>query len=93
MYRNADGQGNGFGDVACAARSADQDRLSCYAATDSRTGDLTLMLDQQNAQSDGNRSADYSGAHSAGTVKMWRCAADNPREISRLSAGAAPAGA
>ena len=44
LYRNADGQGNGFGDVACAAQSADQGRLSCYAATDSRTGDLTLML-------------------------------------------------
>ena len=44
LYRNADGAGHGFGDTACAARTNDTDRLSSFAATDSKTGDLTLVL-------------------------------------------------
>ena len=61
LYRNADGQGGGFGDVACAAASADPDKLSCYAATDSRTGDLTLILINKTAKATITRAADRAG--------------------------------
>jgi hypothetical protein len=44
IMRNADGEGGGFGDVSGAARSEDTSRLSSFAATDSRTGDLTILL-------------------------------------------------
>lgn len=44
MYRNTDGEGNGFGDIALPARSDAPDVVSCYAANDSRTGDKTVML-------------------------------------------------
>ena len=44
LYRNADGSGNGFGDVSCHAQSEDSNRLSSFAAVDSTTGDLTLIL-------------------------------------------------
>ena len=44
LIRNADGAGHGFGDVSCAAVSADPDTVGIYAAADSKTGALTLLL-------------------------------------------------
>ncbi len=81
LYRNADGRGNGFGDVACSAASADQDRLSVYAATDSRTGELTLMLINKMSKATITAPLTVHGVLPAGTVKMWRCDADNPKGI------------
>ena len=81
LFRNADGAGHGFGDVACAAHSTDQDKVSCYAATDSRTGDLTLMLINKMSKATVTAPLGIRGFVPAGTVKMWRCDADNPREI------------
>ena len=82
LYRNADGQGNGFGDLACAAHNASPDRLSCYAATDSRTGDLTLFLINKMPKATITTPLIIQGAKPAGMVKMWRCSADNAKEIS-----------
>ncbi len=81
LYRNPDGRGNGFGDMACAATSADGDRLSCYAATDSRTGELTLMLINKMSKATITAPLVIRGISPAGTVKMWRCDADNPKGI------------
>ena len=81
LYRNPDGRGNGFGDVACAAVSADQDRLSVYAATDSRTGELTLMVINKMSKATITAPLIIHGILPAGTVKMWRCDADNPKGI------------
>jgi len=88
LFRNADGQGQGFGDVACAASSADQAKLSCYAATDSRTGELTLMLINKMSKATVTAPLALQGFVPAGTVKMWRCAADNPRGITAFPAAA-----
>jgi hypothetical protein len=44
LYRNADGQGHGFGDRSCPARSDAPDQVSVFAAQDTRTQHLTLML-------------------------------------------------
>jgi len=77
LYRNPDGRGNGFGDVACAASSADQGRLAVYAATDSRTGELTLVLINKMSKATITAPLALRNALPAGTVKMWRCAADN----------------
>ena len=81
LYRNADGRGNGFGDIACTASSADQGRLSAYAATDSRTGELTLMLVNKMSKATITAPLVIHGIAPAGTVKMWRCDADNPKQI------------
>ncbi|HWE28313.1 MAG TPA: glycoside hydrolase family 44 protein [Polyangia bacterium] len=43
LYRNADGQGHGFGDVSVAAASPNV-KWSIYAATDSTTGNLTVIV-------------------------------------------------
>ena len=81
LYRSPDGRGNGFGDVSCAASSADQGRLSVYAATDSRTGELTLMLVNKMSKATITAPLTLRGAVPAGTMKMWRCDADNPKGI------------
>ena len=81
LYRNADGKGNSFGDVACTAVSADPSKLSCYAATDSRTGDLTLMLINKMARATITAPLSLRGASPSGPLKMWRVSADNPKEI------------
>jgi hypothetical protein len=44
MYTNYDGRGARFGDVSVLAQSTDQDVVSSYAALDSETGNLHLML-------------------------------------------------
>ncbi len=44
MYTNFDGQGSRFGDISVKARSDDPDAVSSYAALDSATGNLHLML-------------------------------------------------
>ncbi len=81
LYRSPDGRGNGFGDLSCAASSADQGRLSVYAATDSRTGELTLVLVNKMSKATVTAPLIIRGVTPAGTVKMWRCDADNPKGI------------
>lgn len=86
LYRNADGRGNSFGDLSCAAKSADSDRLSIFAATDSRTGDLTLMLINKMPKATITAPVKIAGMTAHGPVKMWRVAADNPGEIASFPA-------
>lgn len=44
MYTNYDGAGSRFGDMSVLAQSTDQDVVSSYAALDSESGNLHLML-------------------------------------------------
>jgi hypothetical protein len=44
LYRNADGAGQGFGDVAVEAKSGDPDSVSCFGSVDSKTGKPALIL-------------------------------------------------
>ena len=81
LYRNADGAGAGFGDVSCTATTADSNKLSCYAATDSRTGDLTLMFVNKMPKATITAPLTLHGAAASGPVKMWRVSADNPGKI------------
>jgi hypothetical protein len=81
LYRNADGAGDGFGDVSCTATSADPSKLSCYAATDSRTGDLTLLFVNKMPKATITAPLTLHGLTPSGPVKMWRVSADNPGSI------------
>jgi hypothetical protein len=38
MYRNYDGEGSDFGDTSVWSQSSNYDRISSYAAVDSKTG-------------------------------------------------------
>ncbi len=44
MYRNYDGQGNGFGETGVHASSADQSQLAIYAAQRTQDNALTLLV-------------------------------------------------
>ena len=69
MYRDADGKGNGLGDVALPARSDAPDVVSCYAANDARTGDKTLMLINKGKEREvAVRMRDIVGPH---RVQLW----------------------
>ena len=72
MYRNADGKGNGFGDVALAARSDAPDTVSCYAALDSRSGDKTVMLLNKGNARKVKIQVDRELSSSARTAHVWR---------------------
>ncbi len=85
LFRNADGAGAGFGDVSCAASSADVNKLSCYAATDTRTNTLTLLLVNKMARATITAPLTLRGALPSGSVKMWRVAADNPGRIAAFA--------
>lgn len=76
LFRNADGAGHGFGDVACAASSPDPDKLSVYAATDSRTGELTVVLVNKMPKATVTAPLTLTGGSAGGPVKMWRFSAD-----------------
>ena len=44
MYRNADGAGHGFGDIAVPVDGADKNTTACFASVDARTGYPVLMI-------------------------------------------------
>jgi hypothetical protein len=90
LYRSPDGHGSGFGDMACAAASADNNRLSCYAATDRRTGALTLMLINKMLKGTITAPLTLHGVSPNGAVKIWRCDADNAKEIRAFSLRSLP---
>ncbi|MBV9852389.1 MAG: glycoside hydrolase family 44 protein [Armatimonadetes bacterium] len=83
LFRNADGQGHGFGNLSCRAVSADPGRLACYAATEG--GDLTLMLINKMPKATVTVPLALRGLPPAArAVKMWRVSADNPGRVAAL---------
>ncbi|MEV4628054.1 glycoside hydrolase family 44 protein [Micromonospora sp. NPDC049523] len=82
MYRNYDGAGGRFGDIAVRAGSADRDRLSVYAAERSTDGALTVMVvnksgvEQASTVSLRGRTASHAQVH--------RYASTDPTSIVRL---------
>jgi hypothetical protein len=51
IYRNADGKGNGFGDISIRATSSAPERVSCFGSLDRRSGVPVVIL--INKQPDG----------------------------------------
>lgn len=50
-YRNYDGKGAAFGDIALSVGVTDPDRLSCFASASSATGDLVaVVLNKQESE-------------------------------------------
>jgi hypothetical protein len=85
LYRNADGLGHGFGDISLPAVSAHPNRLSCYAATDSLTGDLTLMLINKMPHAVMTVPLTLTGlSPGTKTVKMWQVSAENQNTVKAL---------
>lgn len=71
IYRNYNGSGGKFGDTSVSATSNGQDRLAIYAAEETATGALTLMVINKTA---GTLSAPVTLAHFTpkGVLQGWR---------------------
>jgi hypothetical protein len=85
MYTNFDGRGGRFGDTSVSAQSGDVDLLGSYAALDSATGDLHVML--VNKQVDGEIEAqlDLNGFVPVDSARLYRYDAANPEEITETT--------
>lgn len=79
LFRNADDQGHGFGDIACRAASANTDQTACYAATDKQTGDLTLILINKMHKATVKAPVTFKNGDFAGSsLKRWVLSAQHP---------------
>ncbi|MCW3100925.1 MAG: hypothetical protein JWL77_6543 [Chthonomonadaceae bacterium] len=82
LYRNADGNAHGFGDMACQSKSADANKVSCYTAIDSKTGDLTLMLINKMRRATVTTPITIKGKQvEGGLPKMWSLSSAHPTAI------------
>jgi hypothetical protein len=80
MFRNYDGAGGQFGDVSVQAASADQDRLSVYASTDSKDGALKVIVINKTDTPLASTVA-LQGYTAASAVKFYRYGAANLSSI------------
>jgi len=83
IYRNYNGSGGRFGETSVSAASSAQDRLAIYAAEESATGALTLVVINKTAN---NLSAPLTLNHftNGGLVQGWRYSAAQLTGIMRL---------
>lgn len=72
-YRNYDGRGGQFGAVALAAATTAPDQLSCFAALDPPTGDVTAIMVNKAPQQPANVSFQISNFPS-GAISVYQCA-------------------
>lgn len=84
LYRNADGEGHGFGDTACRATTNQPDRVGCYASVDSSTRDVTLILTNKMPETTASVSIKTGIPASKGTVRSWQLSKAEPRSIRTL---------
>jgi len=82
MYRNVDGAGNGFGETSVRAESADQGRLSSYAAVRAADGALTVMLVNKAAGAL-TSTVSVAGFAAGPLARVWRYSAASPLAIVR----------
>jgi len=82
MFLNYNGAAGRFGDVSVAAASTDQGQLAVYAAEDSTSGTLTLMIINKTAQA---LTSDVALAHfsPAASAQVYRYSAANLATIVR----------
>jgi hypothetical protein len=84
MYRNYDGAGSGFGDIALSASSSDQDSLAVYAALRRSDRALTVMvINKSNRSQAGNLS--LSGIAPAAAASVYRYGPADLNAVERLA--------
>ncbi len=85
IFRNADGHGNGFGDGALDVfQSTAKDRVSCFAARDSKTDEPSILLINKNPQSEEKIRLIFKGKLSSGKFHRTQYTAENLKNLSRL---------
>jgi hypothetical protein len=81
MYTNFDGRGGRFGGTSVSARSGDVDLLGSYAALDSATGDLHLMLVNKQVEGGIDAQLDLEGFVPGSSARLYRYDAAHPQGI------------
>ncbi len=89
MYRNADGQGGGFGDTSVSCSAPSPDHLSAFAALRASDGALTVMVVNKDLSGTTPVTVTLGNFTPAGSAKAWQLTATNV--ITRL-ADVSPAG-
>lgn len=81
LFRNADGQGTGFGNLSLPASSTDWNRLSVFAAKVRRDGNLTLVVINKEPDRDVTAGIELAHFQPAGQGSVYRLSAANPSGI------------
>jgi hypothetical protein len=81
LFRNADGNGIGFGDRSLPASSTDWGRLSVFAAKVQRDGKLTLVAINKDSERDVTATIALSNFRPARQASVYRLSAVNPSSI------------
>jgi len=84
IYRNYDGAGHGFGDTGVQATSADQDKLSVYAARRSADNALTIVVINKST-SDRTSNITLAGIIPQPTASVYRYSPANLKAIEHLA--------
>lgn len=83
LYRNYDGAGGRFGDTSVRAASADPGTLAAFAARDSQTGRLTMVVLNKDPSRSITGDFDLAGFTPATTAALYRFDAAQPSSIQR----------
>src|SRR5262245_5948034 len=83
IYTNYDDQGGRFGDQSIRATSSDADWVTAYAARNSKTGRLSLMLLNKAPQQDREVTLSFDGFAPGKTAALYRYSAAMPNAIVR----------
>lgn len=81
LYTNYDDKGGRFGDISVAASTSDQDNVTAYAAIDSATGDLTLMMINKDSGRDLATTLDLRNVATNGAATLYRYSAAEAGQI------------
>jgi hypothetical protein len=92
LYRNADGAGHGFGDVAVAASSSDPDRVSCFGSVDAKTGETTAMLINKTPDRAEEITLALNGKKPLTAARVYRYSGDDLKAIQRMPDVSVPNG-
>ena len=87
LFRNPEGKpqaGGGFGDKSCRARSSAPDRLSCFAAMDSKTGAVSVILINKMPKATLKVPLTIRGAGNA-SVQKYVFSAQRPNKIEKTT--------
>ncbi len=84
LFTNYDGEGSRFGDTSVWSETSDRSQISSYAALDSQTGSLHVMLINKNPETTYTTTVKLNGYSSKNQVELYRYDSSSPKEITQI---------
>jgi hypothetical protein len=78
LYRNADGQGIGFGDLSVRSTSSATTEVSCFASVDRKTGQPALILINKTPDRDAQITLHIKHSRPLTSASLWRTGPGDP---------------